>query len=205
MAIVGAAWSADLFGKLSAIGFIGSRLMDFTDAVGNGSQTHIVGKSFTTTDTGSVPGVGTGTGVGIVGIDPMLVSTTIFATALGLFGQFGARLQDCCDALGQNIVDQMALADLASNHTPVFAGAGVVDVGSIPVVDAGWGGDIETEGDGSGFIGSQWPNFALAIGTGFAAGVIAGGTGNVTISGSFGGSVPPGPVPGAGTGSGTIS
>ena len=198
---MGSAWSSDLFGLLSGQGFIGSRLMDFTDAVGNGSETHVVGKPFTTMDVGSVAGSGAGVGTGIVGIDPSLTSTTIFSQALGLFGQSGSRLQDLCDALGQNLVNQMATAQLTSTHSPVFAGVGTVDVGSIGVVGPAWGTAMQTEGDGSGFIGSQWPNLALAIGVGFFTGVSSGGTGTVTISGSPSGT----PSGGAGTGAGTLS
>ncbi len=205
MALSGAAWSSALFASLQGKGFTGSRLMDFTDAVGIGSVNHVVGKTFTTTDTGLVPGIGTGTGVGVTGLSSAAISSAVFSLAVGFFGQAGARLQDICDSIGDICVAQMALATLTSNHTPVFSGSGVVDVGSISVVPSGWAGSVNSEGAGNGFIGSQWPNFATAIGQGQASQVIATGTGNVTISGTFTGSTPPGPVPGSGSGAGVIS
>lgn len=201
--IVGATWSATLAGLLSGIGFIGTRLMDFTDAVGNGAESHVVGKPFTTTDTGQVPGIGVGTGTGVVGMNSAAMSAGIFSQAVGFFGQSGSRLMDLCDQIAAANLTEMAKALLSSNHTPVFSGAGVVDVGSVGVVGPDWGNAIESAAPS--FIGSQWGNFAQALGGGQANEILASGTGNVAISGTFTGSTPPGPVPGAGTGSGTIS
>jgi hypothetical protein len=197
--ISGSAWSSDLYGRLSGIGFLGSRLHDFTDAIGNGSQLHVVGKAFATSDVGTIAGAGVGSGTGISGVDPSLVSSTIYATAIGLFGQFGSRLQDLCDALGQNVVAQMLTAQLDSTHTPVFAGVGTIVVNSITVVGPAWASSIE--GAAPGFIGNKWPDLAQAIGQGFFTGVFSGGTGTVTITGSPSGI----PSPGAGSGVGTIS
>lgn len=202
--ISGSAWSADLYGRLAAIGFIGSRLMDFTDAVGNGSQSHVVGKAFQTQDVGQIFGIASpGTGNGINGVSDSLASSTIFSTAMGLFGQSGSRLQDLCDALGQNVQAQMLTAQLTSTHAPVFSGVGTVVVGSITVVGPAWASSIESQA--GGFQGSRWPDLAQAIGQGFFTGVISGGTGTVTISGSYAGSFPPGPLPGSGSGAGTLS
>lgn len=198
MAIVGSTWSAALFGALNSMGFTGSRLMEFTDAVGNGSQAHVVGKTFATVDVGTIPGAGVGVGTGVVSINDPLVSTTIFSTALGTFGQFGNRLQDTCDAIAATLVGQMANADLNSTHSPVFAGSGTIVPGSIPVVGPAWGAAIQAAAPA--FIGSQWGNYANAIGVGCAAG-FATATGTVTISGSPAGT----PSGGGGSGSGVIS
>ena len=205
--IDGAAWSSALFGDMSGKGFGGSRLMDFTDAVGPGSQTHVVGKPFTTTDAGLIPGAGPspGTGTGITALVGATISTLVFGLAVGLFGQAGAWLMDLTDSIGDTCEAQMLTALLTSTHSPVFSGAGVVDVGSVGVIPAGWGSDIDAAGSGLGFVGVHWPDLANAIGMGCGQHVIAAGTGNVTISGSFGGSTPPGPVPGAGVGAGVIS
>jgi len=203
--ISGPNWSATLQGLLAGKGFVGTRLSDFTDAVGNGGQTHVVGKAFTTTDAGLVPGAGPspGVGVGVTGISGPAISTLIFALATGFFGQSGSKLMDTTDAIGDACVAELALADLNSTHAPVFSGSGVVDVGSIGVIPAGWGSDIDAAAPS--FIGSQWSNFANAMGMGQANHVLAAGTGNVVISGSFGGSSPPGPLPGAGVGAGVVS
>lgn len=196
--ISGASWSATLLASLSGKGFVGSRLSDFTDAVGNGGQAHVVGKVFTTTDVGTIPGTGVGIGIGIVGMIAATISTLIFAAASGLFGQFGSRLMDVTDSIADACLSEMALATLTSTHAPVFAGTGTVDVGSIPVVAAGWGSAIDAAAPS--FLGTQWPNFAQACGE-QATNVLATGTGSVAISGS-----PSGPtIPGGGVGVGVIS
>lgn len=202
MALSGSGWSAALYASLSGKGFVGSRLMDFTDAVGIGSVNHVVGKPFATTDTGTVPGNGVGSGTGVTGLSSAAISSAVFSLAVGFFGQAGSRLQDICDSIGDTCVAQMALATLTSTHTPVFAGTGVINVGSIGVVPSGWSGSVNSEGAGNGFIGSQWPNFATAIGQGQASQVLATGTGTVTITGS---PTSPTPVPGSGSGSGVIT
>jgi len=196
--ISGSSWSTFLFASLQSKGFVGSRLMDFTDAVGNGGQSHVVGKAFTTTDTGTIPGTGSGTGTGITGLIAATISSLIFAASSAIFGQFGSRLMDVTDSVGDAAVAELALALLTSTHSPVFAGSGVVDIGSIPVVAAAWGSAIQAAAPS--FLGGQWPNFAQALGE-QATHVLANGTGSVTITGSPTGA----PVPGVGTGSGTIS
>lgn len=203
--IVGAAWAADLMGKLSAKGFSGSYLSVLTNVVGNGSALHVIGKPFVTQDVGLIPGVGVGVGVGITGLSASTISDEIFSNCVSTFGQSGPKLKDFCDAMAQSCVAQMALATLTSTHTPVFAGSGTVVNGSIGVVPALWGSSIAGLGTAAGFVGPQWSNWANAIGKGHANGVINTGAGTVTITGSFTGVVPPGPLPGAGAGAGTIS
>ena len=196
--ISGSNWSTTLLASLGGKGFVGTRLSDFTDAVGNGGQSHVVGKPFTTTDVGTVPGTGAGTGTGIVGMVAAAISSLIFAAASASFGQFGTRLMDVTDSIADACLSEMALATLTSTHSPVFAGTGTVDVGSIPVVAAGWGTAIFAAAPS--FLGTQWNNFAQALGE-QATNVLAAGTGTVTIAGSPSGD----PSGGAGTGVGVIS
>lgn len=205
MPLIGAAWGSDLMGRLSGAGFVGSKLSVLTNAVGNGSVLHVVGKSFATVDVGLIPGIGVGVGVGVTALSASAISAEIFSECVSTFGQSGSKLKDFCDAMAASCVAQMALATLTSNHTPVFSGAGTVTVGSIGVVPAGWGSSIQGLGAAAGLVGSQWANWATAIGKGHGNGVKNTGTGTVTIAGSFTGSVPPGPLPGGGSGSGIIS
>lgn len=200
MALDGSRWSGTLFAALQAKGFMGSRLQDFTDAVGKGSVTHVVGKSFTTLDVGTVPGNGVGTGVGIIGFAPSQISSLIFSFCQGA-GFTGSRLRDVCDAVGQAASVEMALASLSSIDAPVFLGVGNIVPGSIGVDGGGWGSSIQSVGSGENFIGSKWPDFAQALGKGQALPVQSTGTGILAITGSPSGV----PVPGTGNGSGTIS
>lgn len=200
MALLKPAWSTDLFGRLSARGYTGPKLMDFTDAIAGGSVTHVVGKPFATVDSGTTPGSGVGTGVGITGIVPATVAAAILAAATAGFGQAGPDLPNICDDISQSLFAQMGLAALSSTHTPVYLGTGIITPGSIPVVGAVWGTQVQAEGSGVGFIGDKWPAFADAIGSGCATG-FATATGAVAITGS-----PTGPpVPGSGAGVGVIS
>lgn len=181
--ISGMTWSMALYSSLSGQGFNGANLMDFCDAVGNGSALHVVGKTFATVDSGP-PGGGTGSGSGITGIPEPVVAASIFSTATGAFGQSGAALQDFCDAVAQALVSQMATATLNSSHS-VSGGTGTIVPGSITVVGPLWG--LAIAAAAPGFAGSQWSNFANAIGVGCANGMnVAGGT--VTISAGGGGS-----------------
>jgi len=197
--ISGSNWSSTLQASLAGKGFVGSRLSDFTDAVGNGGFIHVTGKPFATTDTGTIPGNGVGVGAGVTGLIGATISTLIFALATGFFGQSGSKLLDVTDSVGDAAVTELALAQLNSTHTPVFSGAGIVDVGSIAVVPSGWGTAIDAAAPS--FLGSEWTNFADAVGQGQGTHVLAAGTGAVVITGS-----PTGPtVPGAGTGVGVVT
>lgn len=203
MAIVGTVWAAELYTQLQGKGFLGSALMDFCTAVGQGSENHVVGQTFDTVDVGSIPSAGPapGSGVGISGFSDADISNAVFARCVAAFGQAGSKLKDVCDAIGLSCLSQMALADLSSLHSPVFLGSGTITPGSLSIDGAGWGGEIDTEGLGLSFNGLHWPDFADAIGQGQADHVQPEGTGTVTIAGAPSGP----PVPGAGTGSGSIS
>ncbi len=198
MSLVGPRWSSNLDGKLAAKGFVGARLHLFTDAVGNGSQQHSSGKSFSTQDVGTVPGAGQGSGTGIT-VNGANAANNIFAlaTAAGFMGQ---RLHDVCDACGQTLQDEYAQATLQSVDAPVFLGVGTIVQGSIAVVGPMWGTQIQSLGTADNFIGQRWPDFSNAIGSGQAQEVIANGTGTLTIVGSGGT-----PSPGSGSGVGTMS
>lgn len=199
--ILGTNWSATALSCLQGRGFVGSKLVDFTDALGIGGQNHVVGKPFTTTDTGTITGPGIGVGVGILGLIGATISTLVFGLATGSFGQSGSKLMDICDCVGIAAVSELGLAVLSSTHTPVVIGTGIIVPGSIAVIGSAWGSAIDTVGSGKGFIGSQWPNFAQAMGQGQATHILAVGTGSVVISGTPIGS----PVPGSGVGVGAVS
>lgn len=196
----GVQWSNTLFSGLSSYGFTGSQLRNFTDAVGNGSALSVIGKPFTTLDTGTIPGVGSGTGVGITGFTGGQVSSLIFSLATG-FGFLGSKLMDICDACGQAESTSLALATLTSVDSPVYLGTGVIVLGSILVIGPAWAAEIQSLGTAENFIGSKWPDFSSAIGNGQALPVQLTGTGTLVITGS-----PTGlPIPGSGSGVGTIS
>jgi len=201
MALSGASWSSTLESNLSSLGFTGNRLKDFTDAVGFGTVNYLVGKGFTTNDTGLVAGAGVGVGVGVVGFSVGNLSSLIFSKAVSYFGTQGNKLSDLCDALESTFINELSNASLDSTHSPVFSGTGTIIIGSILVDGNALSSSIESSGSGFGLLGNKWPEFAKAIGEGQAETILSEGTGTVAISG--GGSSPP--SGGSGTGTGVIS
>ena len=200
MPIAGSSFSTRLQANMAAKGFLGSHVVDFCDAIGNGTVSAVTGAPFATVDTGSVPGVGTGAGVGLTGMIAATIATQIQSLAVAA-GMAGSAVPDICDCIANALVDEMGVATLTSTHTPVFAGTGVVTVGSVIVAGSALSSSITAAGLAAGLAGSGWPSFADAIGNGQATGFLT-ATGSVTITGSpTGGPV----VPGAGAGVGVIS
>ena len=199
--ITGTVWANDLYSRLVGIGFEGSSLQKLANTIGDGSAMAVVGVAFTTVDVGTVPGAGIGTGTGITGLSASAMSNNMYTLSVSSFGSEGSKLKDICDAIAASCVAQLALAHLASVDAPVVIGTGSVVVGSIAVTASSWSSAISTQGEANGFQGSQWPNWAQAIGGGQAQEVLADGTGSLIIAGATPGS----PSPGTGGGTGTIS
>lgn len=191
--------AANMFGILRGKGFKGPRLMDYCLAISEGSVMSIAGKSFATADVGTIPGAGVGTGTGLTAIQQGTVQGTTVSTAQGTKFK-GPKLVDVADAFGQALIAECSQATLSSTHAPVFAGAGNIIPGSIPVVDAEWSGNIFNQGKAKRFIGPEWMNWCKALAAGGVAG-FATATGVVAIAGAPAGI----PVPGAGSGVGVIS
>lgn len=203
MPMLGPSMANTMFGLFAGKGFLGPRLFDHCQVIGNGSILSVIGKPFVTADIGLIPGIGVGVGIGVIGfIEPAMVGTMIGTMAS--FGFIGPRLIDTCQVITQSLIAEMALATLTSAHTPVFLGAGTVVPASILVIEPEWTGNIIAQGVPKGFIGPQYFNYARAIATGLTSGFLT-ATGVVSITGSFTGPAPPGPLPGAGAGTGVIT
>jgi hypothetical protein len=188
--------------NLAAQGAVGSNLSKFCNAIGKGVVESIVGKAFTTADVGLIPGIGVGTGTGIQGLSSAIMKST----ALSLMSSRGVNADKMMQAIMDAVVTHLSsAATLSSTHAPVFSGSGTVVPGSIAVVAAQMSSNIDSELSAQGAVGVNKTNLATAIGTGIANNILSSGTGTVAISGSFTGPTPPGPIPGAGSGAGTIS
>jgi hypothetical protein len=197
--------AADMYARGQAIRFKGPRFMDYCKIVSQGSIESIVGKAFVTADVGLIPGAGPSAGIGtaITGVQAATIKTMIITTANGF--QFkGPRLPDIAGLFADALVQEIANATLTSTHAPVFTGAGVVNQGSYTVVQPAWASLIFTYGTAKRFKGPKWMNWCTALATGAVAG-FADASGQVVIAGSFGGSAPPGPLPGAGAGAGIVT
>ena len=200
MSLSASSWGSTLGGVMDALLFLGPDKQKFADAIGEGSANTLKGKSFATIDTGTVPGTGTGQGVGLIGVPPGVVSSLIFALATAQFGGAGPQLAQLALAIETALLAELLKVSLKSDHTPVFLGTGIIVPGSIPVTGAEWGANITQAGNSKGFAGPQWPQFASVIGNACATGMRT-ATGIVVITGT--GSPPT--SPGIGTGQGTIS
>lgn len=189
-----------LLSTLGSFGYSGPDLPNFTQAVGMGSQASVVGKAFATVDAGVVPGVGQGTGTGLVGFVPGSVSGLIISLATSAFGGAGPDLATVALAIEQALISESLNASLSSNHAPVFLGVGTVTPGSVSVVGSEWGSNVNAQGVSRGFLGSDWAGMADAIGQGCAGGFST-VTGTVTIT-EVSHTEPT--SPGAGVGSGVV-
>lgn len=211
MALSGAALSALIKTELQDIGFSGVELDNFSNALGNGIVDGSSGiLTFTTADVGNVPGNGVGSGTGVTGMVESSMAGVIFSTGQGFWSSFqnngpGVKWQDLCDAVSAAVVAHFsAAATLTSTHSPVFDGVGTVTVYAgvtIPVMKAA----IEAAAPAS-WLSHRFPELAEAVATGVVTELTTHSPADVVaISGTFTGSTPPGPVPGAGSGSGVVT
>lgn len=184
--------------NLASAGAVGSNRTIFANKVAAGIVMSIVGKTFTTNDVGTVPGVGAGTGTGITGLS----SSTMASLAVATMTSTGTNAMPMMTAIMNGVVSHLSSsASLASVDTPVYLGTGTIVVGSIPVVIAEMAGNIESQLSGAGAVGVNLPNLCLSIATGICTNIISSGTGTLTITGSPTGT----PAPGSGSGTGVIS
>ncbi|GEM_PF-3029332 len=202
MPFLGPSMSATLMSQMASQGMVGPAGKFFADACGIGAMMTVIAKPFTTADTGTITGVGVGTGTGLILI-PTLISSIVLAQAAQL-ALIGPRMPSLASAYGQALTMEAAKITLSSVHSIVFLGVGIVVPASIPIIDMEWERNVFSLGTAFGFIGPQWPSLAKAIAKGSAIGFKP-AVGQVTITGTFTGPTPPGPIPGAGTGSGVIT
>lgn len=206
MALSGSALSGLIQAQLASKGFTGVQLTPFCNALGNGIVTATAGiLMFTTADTGTIPGTGSGSGTGVLGLNMANISSLSYSTGQGFWASFqnngpGVKWQDLCDAVATAVVAHFATATLTSTHSPVFTGVGVVTAYSgvtVPAMKAA----IVAAAPPS-WAAWRMPELAEAIATGVVTELLSHSPAStVTISGSPSGT----PVPGAGTGSGVVT
>jgi len=198
MALSASALSALIKSNMQAVGANGSNLQKFCDAVAAGIVMSVVGQSFTTSDNGLVPGVGTGTGTGIVG----LTASPMADISLSSMSSRGSNASKLMNAIMMAVVGHLAsAASLSSTDPDVFEGIGNINIGSITVVESAMANNILAQMQAAGAKGKNLQNLCDAIAIGVTTGILTLGTGILTITGSpisF-------PGPGTGTGTGTIS
>lgn len=194
MALSAAVLGSLIDANLVSAGAMGSNRTVFANKVAEGIVNGIVGKTFSTLDTGVGTG-GTGIGTGITGID----SSSMETVALAAMSSQGSNASALMNAIMVAVVQHLINATLTTVNPAVGNGTGIVVIGSIGVSKPDMSSQIQTALSGAGANGSNMPNLADAIAEGITSNIISAGTGTVVISG---GSVVP---PSGGTGTGTIS
>ena len=197
MAMSGPTFAANLLTAFTAAGLIGISVPLYTQAIGNGSMLQILGKPFNTLDTGTSPGTGVGTGVGLTGIVGPVVSSQIQTQIVSFTGLPPTPdMIKMANAVGDGLVQEVALASLVTAHAPIFVGVASIVPGSIAVVGASVGSSIETQGISSGFVGKDWPGFAGAMGNGIGDSfALANSVITIIITTSVPPVAPAGPIP----------
>lgn len=185
----------------------GTQFAPFCNAIGMGIVLATSGiLTFTTSDVGTVPGVGVGTGTGIAGLVTSNIQTQMYNKGQSFWSSFqnngpGVEWSNVCAKIALAVKTHFAAnATLTSTHTPVFAGVGTVlsYAGvTIPAMKAA----IVAQAPGS-WASARFPELAEAVATGVVLELTTHSpTDIVTITGS-----PIGiPVPGAGSGAGIVT
>lgn len=208
MALDGSLLSSELESAYSSIGWNGSELTTFSNALGNGIIQAISGAlQFTTQDTGQTPGNGVGVGTGVTGMDDTNMSGIIFNTGQNFWSSEqnngpGTDWQVFCDQTAQIVVNHFSTnAQLDSTHNPVFDGTGTVD--SYSGIDITTVKNSITSQVPSSWNSARFPELAEAVATGVVNEILGHSpVDTVTITGTAS-STPT--SPGTGTGSGVVT
>ncbi len=180
--------------NLANEGATGYNRFIFSEAIANGIIMSIASKTFTTSDTGLVPGTGTGNGTGITSLS----SSNMTSTTLALFPTTGVNAERLVRAIMQAVVTHLTTsATLTSSHTPVYSGTGIINIGSITVSTIEMTTNIDNQLFLIGANGYNRTILSSAIATGIVTEIIGFGTGTVIITGT------PSGIPTSGSGSGT--
>jgi len=177
----------------------GSNLEKFCKLLATGINKSVKGKSFQTIDTGTIPGVGQGTGQGILGLMPDSMAKIALAAGPTMAGANALKL---LTGIMMATQQYMAIAPkLTTTDTPAFLGAGMMVLGSLQVNMDEMKSNIVQAFKDAKAGGKNIEPLSKAIATGVTFGLLTMGTGTVVIVGA-----PTGiPVGGAGPGMGTVS
>jgi hypothetical protein len=185
--------------QLVAQGANGDNKKKFCKAIATGIVKSVKGKTFVTLDVGTIPGIGQGTGIGIMGLMPDQMAKVAMAAGPTMLGANALKLMTAImNATQQHFAMS---ASLSSTDTPVFLGSGVMVLGSIQVTPDEMSSNIKQALDDAGAKGKNREPLAKAVAAGVSFGLLTMGTGSLVIVGA-----PTGiPVGGGGPGQGTVS
>lgn len=195
-------WNANLLSQMAIIGFVGSKLPDFTNAIATGCTSNIVGSAFVTADTGTLGvGGGVGSGVGLV-VSSTLISSNIYSSLLSK-GFEGTQLLPMCQAIGIACSTTLLSATFTSTHSQIISGVGTVIPLTIAISESVMGDLIEN--GAIDFTGDKWIDLAESVAEGLVNAIILTGVASVTITPNPGSTPLPTPPIGTETGIGVIT
>jgi hypothetical protein len=189
-------WNANLISQFTIVSFVGTSVVDLTDALSKGFTNHISGKSFTTVDTGFVGSSGgIGNGVGLI-VNDSIITSSIYASMLSK-GFSGIQLLPLCQAIGIACNITLLTATLTSTHT-LLSGVGNVLPISISVSSSGM--SLQIQGSTTVLVGEKFPDFCDAVSEGLVSAIQSISIGVVTITPSSPTAIPISPSSGSGLG-----
>jgi len=193
-------WNSNLLAQFATIAFVGTSVPELTSALSKGFTDHIVGKSFSTTDNGTIGTIGGGNGLGVgLTVSASVISSGILAS-LQAKGFSGTQLIPMCQAIGNACSITLLTATFTSTHT-LISGTGTVTASSIAVVANAMSQEIQNntvilEGD-------KFADLCDGVAEGLVNAIKNTGVASVTITPVTPGDIPV--SPGTGTGVGAIS
>ncbi len=164
MPLIDSAWSQQLQSSIPSYDRSSSFFLSFCNAISSGSIISIKAGTFVTVDTGTTPGAGIGTGIGVTGLVASSIESSIISECSSAFssGTVGSMFRDMiAGAIASVFVGQMALAVLSSSHPLVYVGS--AQVSSIVTNAATWGMNIANAAPD--LQGVDWPALAQGIAT----------------------------------------
>ena len=182
MALSGALLGSLIYSNCSQKGFSGSKLLDLSNAIGNGIINEILSSnSYMGTATGTAPGSGVGTGTvqGIVGAS---IASSII-TFVGVRSIVGDKMPDLASAIGDAFATHIASGIIQSTSAPVAIGSGLGLI--LGITGPGVGSSIHQMMLSASIQGDKSGDLANGIGDAIASAFLS-AKGITTITGAVG-------------------
>jgi hypothetical protein len=191
MALTGSIFSSLLMSQFSAQGFTGSKLLQMSNAIGNGVANYLLASAFyqgVSTGVGVGAGVGTGYIQGIIGP----VTGTNIQSMMTAFGFTGSKSLQLSMAIGNAFAIFITTGIVNSSSIGVAIGAGTGKI--MGIAGPAMGSSILSMFSAVGFTGSKIPQFSNAVGNGICNTILSMG---IVITVITGAGYPPVPVTGS--------
>lgn len=191
MALSGPVFSGLLMTQFSAVGFTGAKLLQMSNAIGNGVANYLLASAFYQ---GVSVGVGVGAGIGtgfIQGVIGPITGANI-QSMMTSFGLAGSKSLQLSMAIGNAFASFISLGIVNSSSIGVAIGTGTGKI--MGIAGPAMGASILSMFSAVGFTGAKTPQLSNAIGNGICNTIISTGIVFTVITGA---GFPPSPMTGA--------